>query len=179
MGKTWERKKIKSVIFNNYSPVVKNFRLPGKKMRRAAETSFYVSIGSIWSSTKKRFKGKFTFNFFGQWMKELHFFIEHISANLFQKGILCVHRNILKKRNSDKPSLLQQFWTLNKKIGLLSKIFGAVIKTAFCVSLGPFWGKIIIEKTVIYNQFWTLSNFFDLLSKFWVEVVKNAIYVCA
>ena len=135
MGKTWERKKIKSVIFNNYSPVVKNFRLPGKKMRRAAETSFYVSIGSIWSSMKKRFKGKFTFNFFGQWMKELHFFIEHISANLFQNS--------------------------------------------FCVSLGPFWGKIIIEKTVIYNQFWTLSNFFDLLSKFWVEVVKNAIYVCA
>ena len=94
-------------------------------------------------------------------MKEkLHFFIENISANLFQKWTLYVHRNFLGKRNSDNFSIFQQFWTFNKKIGLLSKFFGAVVKTAFYVSLGPFWGKTFIEKTVIYNQFLTSSKTF-------------------
>ena len=42
----------------------------------------------------------------------------------------------------------------------MSKFFGAVVKTAFYVSLGPFWGKTFIEKTVIYNQFLTSSKNF-------------------
>ena len=51
--KNWKKEKIfKSIIFTIYSPGAKNFRLPGKKLGRTAETSFYVSIGSIWASRK-------------------------------------------------------------------------------------------------------------------------------
>ena len=121
MGKSRERKK--SIIFTSYSPGAKNLRFPGKKLGRAAKTTSSVSIGSIWISRKEDLREKLLYNFLDNEGKKLHFFIENISANLFQKGILCVHRNILKKKNSDKPSLFQQFWTLNKK------------KMAFCQNL--------------------------------------------
>ena len=114
MGKTWERKKIKSLIFTNYSPRAKNLQFPGKKLGRAAETSFYVSIESIWSSRKEDLREKLLYIFLDNEGKKLHFFIENISANLFQKWILCLHRTNLRKRNSKNASLFEQFWTLNK-----------------------------------------------------------------
>ena len=123
MGKSRERKKLKSIIFTNYSPEAKNLRFPGKKLGRAAKTTSSVSIGLVWISRKEDLREKLLYIFLDNEGKKLHFFIENISANFFQKGILCVHRNILKKRISDKPSLFQQFWTLNKK------------KTAFCQNL--------------------------------------------
>ena len=147
MGKSRERKK--SIIFTNYSPGAKNLLCPGKKLGRAAKTTSSVSIGSIWISRKRDLREKLLYIFLDNEGKKLHFFIENISANLFQKWTLYVPRNILGKRNSDNASIIQQFWTFNKKNGLLSKFFGAVVKYAFYVSLGPFWGKTFIEKTVI------------------------------
>ena len=105
--------------------------------------------------------------------------IENLSANLFQKWIQWVHRNILRKRNSDKALLFQQFWTLNRK------------NLAFCQT---FLAQLLkLQSTCPYEHFeekkiwknWFFVNFghwatsFDLLPKFFVDVVKNAIYVCA
>ena len=59
-----------------------------------------------------------------------------------------------------KLRFFNSFELLTKKNGLLSKFFGAVVNTAFNVSLGPFWGKTFIEKTVIYKQFLTSSKNF-------------------
>ena len=158
MGKTWERKKIKSVIFTNYSPGVKNFRLPGKNWIGLPK-QLSTCPWDQFEVRGKEIQGKIYYNFLDNEGKNFIFSSKTFRRTCFKNG-LYLSLGLFWGKNSNKASIFQQFWTFNKKIGFLSNFFGAVVKTAFYVSLGPFWGKTFIEKTVIYNQFLTSSKIF-------------------
>ena len=105
------------------------------------QTEFYFSMGGV--RAKIYFWGNFFYYSFSEKIGRKNMRFVRKKQQGRQNYILGVQRSVLRKNNfSERVVFVIVFVHWPKKVSFLRKNFSGVVRIAFCLSRGTFWGKI-------------------------------------